>query len=151
MFKGQETGDNKYYDKAIELNKKLLEDIKSKEGAYLNLGNLYKYKEEFEKSIATFEEALKRYPKSARLMTHLANSIRAKNRDSDKFPIEAVNLYNKAKSIDPNYVGAYINLGCVYHEYCMEELAVKEFRDAYFVNPDDPKLNEVMQQLGIKL
>jgi tetratricopeptide (TPR) repeat protein len=150
MFKGNETRNHDFYDRAIEINKELINETEDNEGVYLNLGNLYKYKKDYDKSIGIFKEGLEKYPKSARLTVHFGNTLRAKSEDSGKKPVEAIELYNKAKEINPDYAGSYLNLGFVYLSDGKGDLAQKEFLEAYKRNPNDPKLLSIMEQLGIK-
>ncbi|MFH0874594.1 MAG: tetratricopeptide repeat protein [archaeon] len=133
-FKGQEKGDTRFYDKSIEINTIVLKELKD-EGTYLNLGNVYKYKQDYKNSIKIFNEGLTKYPKSARLMVHLGNTFSAQSDDNGNFPTEAVEMYNQAKKIDPNYIGSYLNLGIAYMNVGEDKLAEKEFRQVLKLDP----------------
>lgn len=72
--------------------------------AYFNLGNLYKDKFEFQKSIAFYKKAISLTPNDAKTYANLGNVYYAMNDFSN-----SLIHYNKAIELDPNLINAYHN------------------------------------------
>lgn len=94
------------YEQIIAYNDNSDRFLKIKAGAYLNLANIFYDSNEFDKSIATLEKAIKLSPQYSNLYMNLGNSYRAKA-DFRK----AAECYKKAVETDTNNVEARYNLG----------------------------------------
>ncbi len=111
------------YNKAIEINPNHF-------AYYNNRGNVYKDKEEFDKSILDFTRAIEINPNSAIVYNNRGLSYRAKG-DLQK----AIKDYNKAISLNPNYASAYCNRGNAYKASEDYDNAIKDFDRALELRP----------------
>lgn len=65
-----------------------------------------------------------------------------------KWTREAVEAYQRALSIDPNYVEAMISLGDLYKSQAMTSRAISSYEDALQIAPENPTARARLKSLG---
>lgn len=99
---------SKDYDGAIKKLIKIKDYKDVKDNYYQLLGNNYDYKGDSAMAIKTYEEGLKKFPKSGRL--HLEKGVMY---ESSK-PIEAIKIYEKGIEAEPMYSSNYYRVAKIY-------------------------------------
>ncbi|MFY0598668.1 MAG: hypothetical protein JXR03_03280 [Cyclobacteriaceae bacterium] len=97
------------YDKAVEIGNKI-KDVPSefRKSIYIELGNTYLSKEDFEKSIETYKLGLELYPYSHVLLYNLGIAYR----QQEKFDL-ALECFQNSALISPFYSNNHIMLGYI--------------------------------------
>ena len=90
------------YNKAIELNPRLVE-------AYTNRGNAYGKKHQYERAIEDFNRAIELNPRHANAYSNRGVAYMHKHQYD-----RAIEDYNKAIELNPKHARAYYNKACVY-------------------------------------
>jgi len=93
--------------------------------------NLIKNKIGNKKVLLLKESGIEDYKKTAQYWTNLGNAYY----NSGKYK-EAIQSYEQAAQINPDYAEAYINLGCAYAGLDMHEKAIESFKQAVRINPE---------------
>lgn len=104
--------------------------------AYLNIGNIFYEKKEFELAIQNYKNAVRINPTHDWPYHNLANAFR----DIGKFET-AINEYKKAIRINPNAHVYYKNLGLVYVEIGNFDLAAQAIQKAIDISHGADSLN----------
>jgi len=92
----------KEYKKAADILERLLKHKDVTGQTYSALGNNYDYLGDREKAVQTYEEGLKKFPRSAYLFVELGN-MALMTGDGNK----ALNYYEKGIDANPNYTATY--------------------------------------------
>ena len=99
---------NKDYDGAINKLIKIKNHKELKDDYYQLLGNNYDYLGDSAMAVKTYNEGLKKFPKSGRL--HLEKGVMHENSQ----PIEALKIYEKGIEADPMYPSNYYRAAKIY-------------------------------------
>ena len=99
---------SKDYDGAIRKLIKIKDYNEIKDDYYQLLGNNYDYKGDSLMAIQTYNEGLKKFPKSGRL--HLERGVMYE----PSRPIEAIKIYEKGIEVDPMYPSNYYRAAKIY-------------------------------------
>ena len=111
------------YNKAIELNPRLVE-------AYTNRGNAYWYKQQYDKAIEDYNKAVELNPRNAIAYTN--RGVAYKNKQQYERAIED---FNRAIELDPGYANAYYNRGLAYSAKQQYDRAIENYNRAIELNP----------------
>jgi len=106
-----------------------------------NLGDYYARKGDYQKSITSYEKALKLNPNYADVYNNLANTY-GQMGQSEK----AISLYEKAISINPGLWQTYQNIASLYVNSKQYDLAVANMEKARDVHPE---IARVWSNLGV--
>ena len=99
---------------------------------YLNLGNVFYEKNEYDNALTIYRKALERTPYNSRLHCNLGYLYWGKGNID-----EAIKEYEKAIKFDPNYDIAYNNLGVIYlDDLGRVQKAIELFEEAAKCNPN---------------
>ncbi|MBR6163139.1 tetratricopeptide repeat protein [bacterium] len=99
---------------------------------YLNLGNVFYEKNEYDNALTVYRKALEKTPYSSRLHCNLGYLYWGKGNID-----EAIKEYEKAIRFDPNYDIAYNNLGVIYlDDLGRVQKAIELFEEAARCNPN---------------
>ena len=128
--------------KGIEVNIALNELKEPTEKQLKNLINLYN-KGLFQKALAKGLKLLTDFPNSMNLL----NIMGVINRDLGKLD-EAIEVFNKALSINPNYADAYFNMGTALQKQSKLDQAIEAYNKALLHNPN---YAEAYYNIGIAL
>jgi tetratricopeptide (TPR) repeat protein len=101
----------KYYRRAVKLNKKYSEAIN-------NLGTVYYAKKSYRRAVNQYRSALRLSPNSASILSNLGTAYLAR-KQSD----EAMKAYEQALAIDPAIFDQHSNQGVLVQERSVEERA----------------------------
>lgn len=99
---------SKDYDGAIKKSIKIKDYKEIRDDYYQLLGNNYDYKGDSAMAIKTYNEGLKKFPKSGRL--YLEKGVMY---ESSK-PIEAIKIYEKGIEVEPMYPSNYYRVAKIY-------------------------------------
>ena len=117
------------FEEAIKLLEKAIETNQAFGPAYFLLGQVYKFYKDgvyAEKAIENYEIAAKYNPKDATIPFHLGDLYYSVKKNYDA----AIKYLRDAINLNPNYAGAYWELGAVYHDSGDEAQAIKYFLEA---------------------
>ena len=91
----------------------------------------YWKRNQFDKAIGQWEEALRKDPDIAEIHHNLGKAYAHQN-----LPDKAIESLKRALAIDPTLVEAHNKLGCIYYDQGNRELAISSWTDALKVKPD---------------
>jgi len=128
---GNNAGDKKEYDKAIECYQKAIEIDPDYGGAYKGMGTAYFYKENYEKAIECYQKAVDIDPEDAGAYNNMGLAYSNKGNDD-----KAIECYQKAIEIDPDYAAAYYNMGLAYSNKGNHDKAIECYQKAIEIDPD---------------
>ena len=100
--------------------------------AHFGLGYLLWTQDQFEEAAKEFQAELANVPESAQALAFLADTDIHLGK-----PEEALPLAEKAVQIDPTIAKAHVDLGILYADSDRQEDAVKEFKAAIKLTPND--------------
>jgi len=116
----------RYYEKALDINPNL-------SLPWLNVGVIFSKLSKHEEAIALYQEALfKKNPEKVKIFTNMGTSFGMLKRDG-----EALECFNKALAIDPNYHTALQNIGTAYIKLNRDSEALSYLKKALKINEDD--------------
>jgi tetratricopeptide (TPR) repeat protein len=113
------------FDKAITINRNLVE-------AYFYKGNAYSEKGDYDRAIVDYTQAIRLDPNKASAYYNRGVAYFYKG-DYDR----AIADYNQAIRLDPNYAWAYINRGNAYNRKSDYDRAIADYNQAIRLDPDD--------------
>jgi tetratricopeptide (TPR) repeat protein len=125
-------------DKAIEFAKKEIENNPFFDDGHNILGEIYISKKDYNLAEQEFKTAQKLNNKSIRAMKGLAFVKFKKNLHEP-----ALDLYKKAKKLDPNDSDVYFQLGEVYRQLGMSKDAVESYKTYLELRPDSEYKDKV--------
>lgn len=102
-------------------------------GKYVRIGDLLRSRGMVRAAAVEYRKALQDRPNSVRLLNKLSRSLTKSGN-----PQEAVNHLDRAKTMYPEYVTTYVNLGEAYFAMKDLERAAKAFEDSLDINPFNP-------------
>lgn len=108
-----------YYEQILNHNEDPERFLKIKAGAFLNIANIFYFKNEFDKSIEILEQALKIFPDYLDIYVNLGNCYNGKQQ-----PEKAVYYFKKALEIDKNDLDARHNLAST-------QLSIGDFKNGF--------------------
>ena len=117
------------YNKAIAKYKNEIND-KRHSSLYIDLGNVYFQKRDYEKAIEYYQKAFKIDPQNPNSYIEMGNAFLSQNKYD-----EAVRSYRKAIDIDLNNPGLYDALGNVLLSQNKYDEAVKSYQTAIDIDP----------------
>jgi YidC/Oxa1 family membrane protein insertase len=98
--------------------------------AFYNRGVPYAERRDYDRAIADYSEAIRLYPKNARVYNNRGVVYRAKN-DYDR----AIADYDEAIRLDPKYALAYLNRGVAYADKKDYDRAIADYNAAIRLDP----------------
>lgn len=122
---------HKRYDEAILYTNKAI-DINPNSYFYINLGNIYKEKDDIDLAINSYQNALDFEPDNHKIFYSLGLSYKSKN-DLNS----AIDNYKKAIKLNPSYQAAYVNLGNIYVTIKQFNEAIECYKKAILLEPND--------------
>jgi tetratricopeptide (TPR) repeat protein len=122
--KGQLSGAERAYKKAIKINKDYFE-------AQSNLGSVYVDQGRLKQASDIYRKALKLLPDHPMLLNNLGNTLQLQGENE-----KAIGWFNKAIIQEPNYAQAYCNLGNAQQGLGRFEEAIASYERAIAIDPD---------------
>ncbi|MCX5783125.1 MAG: tetratricopeptide repeat protein, partial [Elusimicrobia bacterium] len=108
--------------------------------AYVNRGNAYQKREEYEKSAQDYKKAIEIKP-----VAFIFNHLGTVYAQMEKFP-QAIANFKQAARLDPSWETAYNNLGNAYMRMWMIDQAERNYRVALKLAPSSSFVKENMEK-----
>jgi type IV pilus assembly protein PilF len=133
------------YPKAAERLKEAVKINPFFTDAHNNLGVAYRQLKQYDKALGEFQTALKdkTYKTPEKIELNLGHLYLDQGVLS-----EAVNAYERAIGINPNYALGHLALGTAYRKMGREDLAGKQFQKVIQLAPDTPEATRAKQELA---
>jgi tetratricopeptide (TPR) repeat protein len=149
MLAGEAEDEMRNHGAAIEQFRAAVKADPREPNVHFGLGYLLWTQNQFEEAAREFEAELANVPANAQALAFLADSYMQLNRSGEALP-----LIQKALKIDPNLARAHLDLGILDADAGHREEAIREFRTAARLSPDDPaphwRLARLYQSMGNK-
>ena len=149
MLAGEAEDEMRNHAAAIEQFRAAVKADPREPNVHFGLGYLLWKANQFEEAAVEFHAELANVPDHAEALAFLADSDMQLNRPSDAMP-----LLQKAVKIDPTVSRAHLDLGILDDDGGRREEAIREFKTAARLSPDDPnphwRLARLYQVMGNK-
>jgi len=133
-------------DRAIKALKKAIKINQYYTDAHNQLGLAYRDQGKYKKAMTQFQAALddKSYRAPEKIHLNIGYLYLKKGK-----PAEALQSFERAVAIDPNYLRGVLGLAAAYKASGQADQAAKEYRRVVALGPDTPEAVEARQQLGV--
>ncbi len=122
--------DPERFDLAVEAYQRAIEIQPDFPDALTNLGNIYYYQGEMEKSKACYQKALSFHPNHIAANFNMANVL-----EEEGSLLQAIFYYKNTLTTDPLFADAHFNLGLVYEKLQLKNRARPHWKRFIELNP----------------
>jgi tetratricopeptide (TPR) repeat protein len=149
MLAGEAEDEMRNHAAAIEQFRAAAKADPREPNVHFGLGYLLWTQNQFDEAAGEFQAELANVPNNAQALAFLADSDMQLNHSDQAMP-----LIQKAIKIDSNLARAHLDLGILYADSGQRQDAIREFKTAARLSPDDPnphwRLARLYQSMGNK-
>jgi tetratricopeptide (TPR) repeat protein len=149
MLAGEALDEMRNHAAAIEQFRAAVKADPREPNVHFGLGYLLWTQNQFDEAAREFQAELENVPENAQALAFLADCDMQLNRSDEALP-----LVQKAIAIDPKLARAHLDLGILQSDAGHREVAIREFKTAARLTPEDPgphwRLARLYQSMGNK-